>query len=173
MINILCNFQRTSWKPRIIGRQQTKVCWWPSKRKPPVPIPNTVVKTLSGDNTWRATSWEDNSLPTSNLRKKENWLDNRFSFFYVIEWLSGRSDWAKNVGFTNPTEMLNPYQEIQALKISCRISILPQRGGNWSVPIKEDKYHLTLTIPVQGGDNYLFTNIVLFPTLSWIAGVNV
>ena len=75
MIYILCNFQRTSWKPRIIGRQQTKVCWWPSKRKPPVPIPNTVVKTLSGDNTWRATSWEDNSLPTSNLNEKENYLD--------------------------------------------------------------------------------------------------
>ena len=46
---ILCNFQRTSWKPRIIGRQQTKVCWWPSKRKPPVPIPNTVVKTYWGE----------------------------------------------------------------------------------------------------------------------------
>ena len=75
MINILCNFQRTSWKPRIIGRQQTKVCWWPSKRKPPVPIPNTVVKTLSGDNTWRATSWEDNSLPTSILTKKRiDWI---------------------------------------------------------------------------------------------------
>ena len=70
MIYILCNFQRMSWKPRIIGRQQTKVCWWPSKRKPPVPIPNTVVKTLSGDNTWRATSWEDNSLPTSKLNKR-------------------------------------------------------------------------------------------------------
>ena len=82
MINILCNFQRTSWKPRIIGRQQTKVCWWPSKRKPPVPIPNTVVKTLSGENTWRATSWEDNSLPTSNLNEKENHLDKWFSFFW-------------------------------------------------------------------------------------------
>ena len=81
MIDILCNFQRTSWKPRIIGRQQTKVCWWPSERIPPVPIPNTVVKTLSGENTWRATSWEDNSLPTSNLNEKENYLDWVVLFF--------------------------------------------------------------------------------------------
>ena len=40
-------------------------------RKPPVPIPNTVVKTHSGENTWRATAWEDSSLPTPNLRKRE------------------------------------------------------------------------------------------------------
>ena len=80
MMYILCNFQRTSWKPRIIGRQQTKVCWWPSKRKPPVPIPNTVVKTLSGENTWRATSWEDSSLPTSILNKSENWWISIFAF---------------------------------------------------------------------------------------------
>ena len=82
---ILCNFQRISWKPRIIGRQQTKVCWWPSKRKPPVPIPNTVVKTLSGDNTWRATAWEDSSLPTSNLNKSEiTWIS---SFTFLFVWI--------------------------------------------------------------------------------------
>ena len=81
MIDILCNFQRISWKPRIIGRQQTKVCWWPSERKPPVPIPNTVVKTLSGENTWRATSWEDSSLPASKLNKSENWWISIFAFF--------------------------------------------------------------------------------------------
>ena len=79
-VYILCDFQCTRWKPRLIGRQQTQVCWWPSKRKPPVPIPNTVVKTLSGDNTWRATSWEDNSLPTSNLNKKAR-IDG-FQFFF-------------------------------------------------------------------------------------------
>ena len=81
MIDILCNFQRTSWKPRIIGRQQTKVWWWPSERKPPVPIPNTVVKILSGENTWRATAWIDSSLPTSKLNKSENWWISIFAFF--------------------------------------------------------------------------------------------
>ena len=44
-----------------------RIRWWQIVRKPPVPIPNTVVKTLSGENTWRATSWKDSSLPTSKL----------------------------------------------------------------------------------------------------------
>ena len=30
----------------------------------PVPIPNTVVKLIYGDNTWLATAWEDNSTRT-------------------------------------------------------------------------------------------------------------
>ena len=30
----------------------------------PVPIPNTVVKLIYGDNTWLATAREDNSTPT-------------------------------------------------------------------------------------------------------------
>ena len=77
---ILCNFQRTSWKPRIIGRQQTKVCWWQIVRKPPVPIPNTVVKTYRGENTWRATAWKDSSLPASKLNKSENWWISIFAF---------------------------------------------------------------------------------------------
>ena len=29
----------------------------------PVPIPNTVVKLSSADNTWLVTTWEDRSLP--------------------------------------------------------------------------------------------------------------
>ena len=32
----------------------------------PVPIPNTVVKLVYGDNTWLATAWEDNSTRTQN-----------------------------------------------------------------------------------------------------------
>ena len=32
-------------------------------------IPNTVVKTHSGEDTWRATARENNSLPTLNLKK--------------------------------------------------------------------------------------------------------
>ena len=36
----------------------------------PVPIPNTVVKLVYGDNTWLATAWEDNSTPTSKAVTK-------------------------------------------------------------------------------------------------------
>ena len=31
---------------------------------PPVPIPNTEVKLISVENTWRATAWEDRAVPT-------------------------------------------------------------------------------------------------------------
>ena len=37
----------------------------------PVPIPNTVVKLVYGDNTWLATAREDNSTPTSE--DHDNW----------------------------------------------------------------------------------------------------
>ena len=36
----------------------------------PVPIPNTVVKLVYGDNTWLATAREDNSTPTSKAATK-------------------------------------------------------------------------------------------------------
>ena len=38
---------------------------------PPVPIPNTVVKLVYGDNTWLATAREDNSSRT--LEDHDNW----------------------------------------------------------------------------------------------------
>ena len=44
--------------------------WWLIVSKPPVPIPNTVVKTYRGKNTWRATSWEDSTLPASILKER-------------------------------------------------------------------------------------------------------
>ena len=72
---------RETWPKLIKVEVSEQISRWPSMRKPPVPIPNTVVKTYRGENTWRATAWKDSSLPTSNLRKKENWLDNQFSFF--------------------------------------------------------------------------------------------
>ena len=81
-VYILCDFQCTRWKPRILGRQQTKVCWWQIVRKPPVPIPNTVVKTYRGENTWRATAWKDSSLPASKLNKSEiTWIS---SFVFLL-----------------------------------------------------------------------------------------
>ena len=43
----------------------------------PVPIPNTVVKLVYGDNTWLATAREDNSTPTSKAVTKVA----AFSFF--------------------------------------------------------------------------------------------
>ena len=33
------------------------------KEDPPVPMPNTEVKLLSVDDTWRATAWESRTLP--------------------------------------------------------------------------------------------------------------
>ena len=36
----------------------------------PVPIPNTVVKLVYGDNTWLVTAREDNSTPTSKQQRK-------------------------------------------------------------------------------------------------------
>ena len=38
----------------------------------PVPIPNTVVKLVYGDNTWLATAREDNSTRTLNTDSKES-----------------------------------------------------------------------------------------------------
>ena len=37
----------------------------------PVPIPNTVVKLVYGDNTWLVTAREDNSSRTSNTDSEE------------------------------------------------------------------------------------------------------
>ena len=49
----------------------------------PVPIPNTVVKLVYGDNTWLATAREDNSTPTSKAATKVA----AFSFF--LQWFAG------------------------------------------------------------------------------------
>ncbi len=38
--------------------------------EPPVPIPNTEVKLICADNTWRATAWEDRSMPALLLRER-------------------------------------------------------------------------------------------------------
>ena len=34
---------------------------------PPVPIPNTVVKTHCGNNTWTTRSWQDSTVPDFSL----------------------------------------------------------------------------------------------------------
>ena len=42
-----------------------------SEGDPPVPIPNTEVKPFSADNTRLETSWEDKTLPESNIQEAE------------------------------------------------------------------------------------------------------
>ena len=39
-----------------------------SKGDPPVPMPNTEVKPLNVDDTWRVTAWESRTLPTQKAR---------------------------------------------------------------------------------------------------------
>ena len=34
---------------------------------PPVPIPNTVVKLIRAEDTWRVTAWENRSVPASHI----------------------------------------------------------------------------------------------------------
>ena len=42
-----------------------------SKEDPPVPIPNTEVKLLNVDDTWRVTAWESRKLP-ERINTKDN-----------------------------------------------------------------------------------------------------
>ena len=59
----------------------------------PVPIPNTVVKLVYGDNTWLATAREDNSTPTPKAVTKVA----AFSFyskFYLWERKSESVVWS-------------------------------------------------------------------------------
>ena len=46
-------------KKRIVGVNDEEV--------PPVPIPNTVVKLLGAEDTWRATARENRAMPTFSL----------------------------------------------------------------------------------------------------------
>ena len=55
MLNKRVNVKSVSHIVRVNGDEGT-----------PVPIPNTVVKLVYGDNTWLATAREDNSTRTSN-----------------------------------------------------------------------------------------------------------
>ena len=49
----------------------------------PVPIPNTVVKLIYGDNTWLATAREDNS--TRTLSGSSNWSARYSSIAQLVE----------------------------------------------------------------------------------------
>ena len=57
-----------------------------SEEVTPVPIPNTEVKLLSADDTWRETAWESRSLPVLRNRILKRVL---FPKFYMALWSSG------------------------------------------------------------------------------------
>ena len=50
-----------------------------SDEGPPVPIPNTVVKLISADNTWLEAAREDKAMPTQHKN-----CSNNCSFFFFI-----------------------------------------------------------------------------------------
>ena len=50
---------------------------------PPVPIPNTEVKLISVENTWRATAWEDRAVPTQ-IQKSDSHFAGRFFVVHKI-----------------------------------------------------------------------------------------
>ena len=75
------------WKRKLVSYVISSVLanrirWWQIVRIPPVPIPNTVVKTYRGENTWRATAWKDSSLPASKLNKSEITWTSSFAFLF-------------------------------------------------------------------------------------------
>ena len=45
------------------GTLNNEICGDYSEEVTPVPIPNTEVKLLSADDTWRATAWKSKTLP--------------------------------------------------------------------------------------------------------------
>ena len=46
-----------------------------SEEGPPVPIPNTVVKLFSAENTWLEAAREDKAMPTQYHLRKLRWLN--------------------------------------------------------------------------------------------------
>ena len=46
-----------------MGKKTSETSGDNSGEDPPVPIPNTVVKLLSADDTWREAAWESRTLP--------------------------------------------------------------------------------------------------------------
>ena len=61
----------------------------------PVPIPNTVVKLIYGDNTWLATAREDNSTPTPADRRSARYssIAQLVEQLTLNQWAQGSSPW--------------------------------------------------------------------------------
>ena len=57
-----------------------EICGDYSEEDTPVPIPNTEVKLLSADDTWRATAWKRKTLPLIYFFEKDDKLFVIFSF---------------------------------------------------------------------------------------------
>ena len=71
-------------------RTLKKVFRWLSRRIPPVPIPNTVVKTSRADNTRRVASREDRSLPILNLDNLKMYFLRLFCFLGIVNYVIAR-----------------------------------------------------------------------------------
>ena len=68
----------------------------------PVPIPNTVVKLVYGDNTWLATAREDNSTPTPKAATKVaafSFYSKKTTSFCLWGRKSERVDWSTREAF--------------------------------------------------------------------------
>ena len=61
--NVLFSFEGASLQLKRANRPEEKrLASADNAQVPPVPIPNTVVKLSSAENTWMATSWEDRKV---------------------------------------------------------------------------------------------------------------
>ena len=67
-----------------------------SEGDPPVPIPNTEVKPFSADNTRLETSWEDKTLPESNIQEAEKLM--RLVRFLIL-YAGGRDKVREELGY--------------------------------------------------------------------------
>ena len=79
------------WKRKLVSYVISSVLanrirWWQIVRIPPVPIPNTVVKTSRANNTWRVASWEDRSLPIPIfIKETQNEILGLFCYLFSVQ----------------------------------------------------------------------------------------
>ena len=51
---------------------------------PPVPIPNTEVKLISVEDTWRVTAWENRAMPTCSIPCPFGWGIFLCQFYWIL-----------------------------------------------------------------------------------------
>lgn len=84
----------------------------------PVPIPNTVVKLIYGDNTWLETAREDNSTRTSKRQL-------RLPFFCIVKLLARRVVQKKAIA--DNVKIKTPFAIIKVRSANC---IKKAKGGH-------------------------------------------
>ena len=63
--NVLFSFEGANLQFKRANRpQEERLASADNAQVPPVPIPNTVVKLIYVENTWRVAAWEDRKMPT-------------------------------------------------------------------------------------------------------------